>query len=152
MHRLWRLTDGITTICSIFVFLFRLFTTIYCFSIGLNSLPLRFWNTSLTDGIITFRHTKAAHQVSFRVTIFLISWKQTQWAAYISSILFSTLSSYFENTVHRKITSEQSLLSLETSVHSCWSGIYQHPPSLKLLILVWFDPSFICHLLLWWSH
>ena len=32
---------------------------------------------------------KEAHRVSFRVTIFLVSWKQTQWAAYIPFILFA---------------------------------------------------------------
>ena len=78
--------------------LFFLFATIYCFSIEQKSGTLRFQIPNLTVGIIAFRHTKKAHRVSFHITIFLVSWKQTQWAAYIPFMLFSAHSRLIPKT------------------------------------------------------
>ena len=93
MHGLCSLSDGITTIYSVFVLRSGRQLLYIDLSDGQNSpiTPFDGWAKSrhcrLSDGLNAETRKKAARWVSFLVTIFLVSWKQTQWAAfYIYSI------------------------------------------------------------------
>jgi hypothetical protein len=92
MHGLCSLSDGITTIYSVFVLRSGRQLLYIDLSDGQNSpiTPFDGWAKSrhcrLSDGLNAETRKKAARWVSFLVTIFLVSWKQTQWAAFYSVI------------------------------------------------------------------